>query len=103
MSISVINKVFDLSPCDGNQLLTQLAIASFINDGRAKKDKDLWAWPSVKTLAKMARISTRQTQRIIASLEEQGELVVERTLGGNNHITNLYRLPNKYLPDKPTK
>ena len=90
MSIKVLAQVWEHSDQSGGALLVLLAIADFADDaGRA--------WPSVKTLAKKARLSTRQTQSVIRDMENAGELRVESSTGP--HGTNTY---NVRVGVKPT-
>jgi len=57
------------------------------------------AWPSVATIAREARMSARQVQRALGTLERLGELEVRRGAGPNG--TNLYRIPGVSQPGLP--
>ena len=68
----------------GSALLVLLAIADHAND-------DGICWPSVARLARLARVSERQCQRLISQLVDAGELAVER--GGHGpKSTTVYRM-----------
>lgn len=74
MSIAVMAYVWEHSSHGGNELLLLLAIADYA-------DQFGIAWPSVATLAKRGRMSDRQAQRIIARLEQAGELAISKAKG----------------------
>ena len=77
MSIEISTLVWDHSAHSSTPLTAMLALADMANhDGHC--------WPSVDSLAKRCRCSERQMQRIIAELEESGELFVERGVGRKN-------------------
>jgi hypothetical protein len=86
MSLRVTRAVWDHSKRSGTELVVLLAIADYVNDGKGGV-----AWPSVATLAKRARRSERQTQRILGNLEKSGELQISPGAGPNG--TNLYKVP----------
>ena len=67
-------------------LLVLLAIADYANERGI-------AWPAVSTLARKARMSTRNAQRWLRCLERDGELKVLRNQGRCG--TNIYQI---YLP-----
>ena len=71
MSISVMTEVWARSTAQGRALLAMLAIADWSDD-------DGRAWPKVDKLAAKARVSTRTLSRLLAALEESGELEVPR-------------------------
>jgi Helix-turn-helix domain len=73
MSIRVMTKVWDNSRQKEGTLLVLLAIADFAND-------DGLAYPSMKTIAKKARMTIRNAQLAVRRLERAGELIV--TIGG---------------------
>lgn len=77
MSIEISALVWDHSVHAANPLNTMLALADMANH-------DGYCWPSVDSLAKRCRCSERQMQRIIAELEESGELYIERGVGRKN-------------------
>ena len=84
MSIKWSGMVWHNSQQTGSGLLVLLAIADHAND-------DGICWPSVARLARMARVSERQCQRLISQLVNAGELSVER--GGHGpKSTTVYRI-----------
>lgn len=83
MSIKAMTRVFDESEARLGARLVLLALADFSND-------DGRSWPSVATIARKARLSPRQVQRILRDLETEGELVVEE--GAGPHGCNMYRI-----------
>jgi hypothetical protein len=84
MSIKWSGMVWHNSQQTGSALLVLLAIADHAND-------DGICWPSVARLARMARVSERQCQRLISQLVDAGELAVER--GGHGpKSTTVYRM-----------
>jgi len=73
--------VWEHSTHKEGSLLVLLAIADIADDeGKA--------WPSIARIAAKARLSERQTQYILRSLETSGELSVDR--GGGRHHTNVF-------------
>lgn len=83
MSLEAITHVWKHSAQEGGNLLVMLALADYANDlGES--------YPATATLARKARLSERQTQRVLRSLEEAGEIVVLKNQGRNG--TNLYRI-----------
>lgn len=89
MSIAVMSRVWKYSQHSGSALLVLLAIADFARD-------DGSAWPSIETLAGKARISERQTIRIIKKLEDSEELRVKH----RRHAGNFYMIALDILSDK---
>lgn len=81
MSIDVMNTVWKHSSQKGGALLMLLAIADFADD-------DGFAWPSVTTLAKKARMSERNARYVLRSLEQAGE--IQTTPRGGQHGTSGY-------------
>jgi hypothetical protein len=69
-----MNRVWEASRQSGGALLVLLAIADFADD-------DGLAYPSIATLARKARLSDRQVQRVIAGLVAARELTVEPRAG----------------------
>ena len=81
MSIRVIDHVWGNSKQQGSALLVLLAIADWARDDGHN------AYPTIPMLAEKARLSHRSVQRIIANLEESGELVIQRSTGrGHAHV-----------------
>jgi len=69
----------------GSELLVLLLIANHANDETQE------CWPSIETLAREARMTTRSVQRIVRRLEESGELQVELNAAPQGR-SNLYRV-----------
>jgi hypothetical protein len=74
MSVQIMSRVWNRSRQSGGALLVLLAIADFADDRGL-------AYPSVRTLARKARLSERHVQRVIGELVAANELVVEPTRG----------------------
>lgn len=87
MSIKLMSQVWEMADVSGSELLLLLALADYAND------KDI-CWPSLPTLAKRARISERQTQRVIQQLEADGHIEVLERGNGAGHSSK-YRLTLK--------
>lgn len=84
MSIKVMTEVWDYAPCMGTDLLVFLAIADSANDERG-------CWPSLRSIAKKARIQLRQCIRIVQDLELQGFIEIEhRKDERRNNLSNRY-------------
>jgi hypothetical protein len=73
-------------------LTLMLAIAGHVN-------ADGMAWPSVARLARLVRLTERQTHNLIRTLVESGELAIDRAGGGRGR-SNRYRIA---LPDRNTE
>ena len=91
MSVDATTWVWENSKSSGNARLVLLAIADHADHYGAN------AWPTVGSLASMARLSVRTVQRMIVSLVESGELEVTGRAGGSQYRRadrrpNLYRL-----------
>lgn len=83
MSHRSSSAVWNGSRHSGSDLVTMLAIADFADD-------DGRAYPSIGTLARKCRTSSRNMNLIIARLMLSGELAIRR--GQGPHGTNLYRI-----------
>lgn len=83
VSIMLLNRGWRFSKAKGGDLLVLLAIADFANDEGV-------AYPSIATLARKARLTSRNTQRAIRRLVTNGELLIEE--GKGPHRTHLYRI-----------
>ena len=84
MSIKVMSEVWEHSKAKGSAHHLLLAIADNANEQGI-------AWPSVRTLARKARLSERQIQRLIRSLQRTGELDIHEG-GGPPGSTHTYRV-----------
>lgn len=84
MSIAVMNWVWTNSPTSGNERLVLLALAD-----ACSRDDGTGCWPSAATIARKANISDRTVRRVIARLEADGHLAVNRG-GGRAGATNSY-------------
>ena len=83
MSIRVMSRVWERSRQSGGALLVLLAMADFADDQGL-------AFPSIGTLARKARLSERQVQRVLAELAAAGELVVRP--GAGRQGSHLFRV-----------
>ena len=83
MSIQVMSAVWRDAPVAGGELLVLLAMADHANENGI-------CWPSIATLAKKARLSERQVQRVIKDLVEAGLVVLDRGTGPNG--VNTYKV-----------
>ncbi len=81
MSVKTSSRVWEYSPEKGSNLLALLAIADHADDYGV-------AWPGMSRIAKKARVSERQTKRIVQTLQESGELYVK--IGGGRGHSNRY-------------
>lgn len=78
-----MNAVWNGSRHKGGNLLVLLAIADFAND-------EGWAYPSVATLARKSRMTTRNVRLALNALVASGELLRDR--GEGVHGVNLYQV-----------
>jgi hypothetical protein len=91
MSVKVMARVWEHSRQKGTALLLILAIADHCND-------EGWAWPSIASLRRKARLrSDRTVQILLRQLESAGEIAIERGAGllktaGGAQRTNRYRV-----------
>ena len=76
------------------ELLVMLALADFSNDAGE-------SWPSIPVLAQKARLTERQTRRVIIKLEDVGEVRKVLSNGGRNR-RNHYFITVQENPDKIT-
>lgn len=84
MSVLASSWVWRYAQAGGTALIVLLAIADHADD-------DGFAFPSIATLARKARLDERTVQRIIRRLVDLGALqIVEATTGGRR--SNTYRL-----------
>ena len=89
-----MSRVWDHSLQKGGDLLVLLALADFANDAGE-------CWPSVPIIAQKARLTERQTQRVLNALESAGEVKRNRSNGGRNR-RNRYFITVPENPDKIT-
>lgn len=88
-----MNVVWHHYPQGGGELLLALALADWANDeGRSIE-------PSVAAAAKKARISTRQTQRLLRTIEQRGYLL---PVGETEYGTRRYWLRLDLLQQLPS-
>ena len=88
MSIKVSSLVWQASQHRGSDLLVLLALADSANDQGV-------AWPAIPSIAHKARISERQAKRILAHLEADRVISIERGSGrthASRYSINLDRL-----------
>ena len=81
MSIKIMSRVWELSPTNSSELLTMLALSDHADDEGV-------CWPSIPLISKKNRLSDRQTQRVLTSLEKSGH--VFRHVGGGRRKTTIY-------------
>lgn len=77
MSVKVMARVWAQSSRKDGELLVLLALADFANDQGE-------CWPSMPVLAQKARLTDRQTRKVLNKLEEIGEIRRIRSTGGRN-------------------
>lgn len=94
MSVRVMSRVWDDFPGGGSQLLALLALADWSDD-------DGRCYPSIAAIAKKARLSRSQAQRLVHSLINQGFVAVTGNQDGGapgytrKYKINLERLTNR--------
>lgn len=100
MSIKLMSAVWDLPDPDlaNSRLLILLAMADHANDNGV-------CWPSIPTLAQRARISERQTQRVIQWLIHHGyvEITIKGNGKGHSNMYQLHILGDILSPNAPPK
>lgn len=96
MSIAAISYVWQHSKQEGGALLVMLALADYADDQG-------YSFPAVSTLARKARLSERQTQRVLKLLVEAGEIKVLPNEGraGSNLYQILRQPPMPAMPAMP--
>jgi hypothetical protein len=87
MSIKLMSQVWEEADLGGSELLVLLALADHANDNGV-------CWPSVPRLAARARLSERQTQRVLQKLHADGYFEIVSKGDGRGHST-LYRVTLK--------
>jgi DNA-binding transcriptional ArsR family regulator len=78
-----MSAVWEDAPVSEGTLLVLLALADFANE------KGI-CWPSVGSLAKMARLERRQVQYVLRKLEEKGLIAKEKMTG--RYEPNIYKV-----------
>lgn len=77
MSVKTMSRVWDYSTSSGSSLLLLLALADYCNE-------DDICWPGLDKLHLKARISKRQVQRTLTTLEQRGEIYARSGDGRGN-------------------
>jgi hypothetical protein len=90
VSIRIMTAVWDRSKQTGGNLLLLLALADSADDNGE-------CWPGVETLARKARMTPRHVRRVLAQLEEHGE--VSRLPNAGMKGTNRYLIAPPPPPD----
>jgi hypothetical protein len=94
MSVKFMARVWAHSRRKDGELLVMLALADFANDAGE-------CWPSIPVLAQKARLTERQTRRVLKKLEEAGEIRKAPSNGGRNR-RNHYFIMLSENPDNIT-
>ena len=84
MSVRILSEIWEHSQAKGSELLLLLALADHADSVTAE------CYPSVKRLAKLIRMSKRNTQYLLRKLEEDGHITIKPKASPNK--TNLYKL-----------
>lgn len=79
--------IWDATDVSGSELLVLLALADHANDAGI-------CWPSLPRIAKRARLSERQTQRVIQKLASEGHIKILSKGDGRGHST-MYQITIK--------
>jgi hypothetical protein len=87
-----MSRVWAQSTAKGGELLTMLALADHSDDAGE-------SYPSIPTLAAKARLTERQTRRVLNKLEAAGEIRKQKSNGGRNR-SNHYFITLSENPDK---
>lgn len=91
MSIKIMSQVWENADVSDTDLLLLLAMADFAND-------DCTCWPSIETLAKRIRKTTRSVTRSVNSLEKKG--LIEVLVRGAGRQSSRYKIIVSALKDK---
>lgn len=92
MSVEVTFPVWKWSKQKGARLLLLVAIADYAN-------AEGIAWPSIASLSKRIRMSTRYVQIMLREIEKDGELeIVKRTQTSNVYRVRIKQPPMEQLP-----
>jgi hypothetical protein len=76
-------RVWSYSQRKDGELLVMLALADFANDAGE-------SWPSIPVLAAKARLTDRQTRRVLTKLETAGEVRRVKSNGGRNRRNHYF-------------
>lgn len=95
MSVQAMAWVMDHSEATGTDRLVLLIVANYADEYGNN------AWPSQSTIAAKAKMSTRQVQRILSNLVENGHLTRRVHAGGTHRTQERYR-PNLYALNMST-
>lgn len=82
MSIKIMTEIWEYSNTKGSELLLLLAIADHANSETRQ------AYPSVPRLARLIRMTKRNTQYLLKKLEDGGHILIKPNAGING--TNRY-------------
>jgi len=91
MSIKIMSQVWENADVADTDLLLLLAMADFAND-------DYTCWPSIETLAKRIRKTTRSVTRSVNSLEQKG--FIEVLVRGAGRQSSRYKILVSAVKDK---
>lgn len=91
MSVKIMAEVWEHAQAKGSELLLLLALADHADSTTAE------CWPSVKRLAKMIRMSERNTQYLLRKLQAEEHIVIQ--LRSSPRKTNLYRILRPWCKD----
>ena len=94
VSVKAMARVWSRSQRKDGELLVMLALADFANDQGE-------SFPSIPVLAQKARLTERQTRRVLNKLETAGEIRRVKSNGGRNR-RNHYFITLSENPDKIT-
>jgi hypothetical protein len=83
VSVKVMARVWSYSQRKDGELLVMLALADFANDAGE-------SWPSIPVLAAKARLTERQTRRVLIKLEEASEIRRIKSNGGRNRRNHYF-------------
>jgi len=78
-----MSRVWSNSKRKDGELLVMLALADFANDAGE-------SWPSIPILAQKARLTERQTRRVVTKLEAAGEIRRVKSNGGRNRRNHYF-------------
>lgn len=91
MSISLMTHVWDNYQQKGGRMLLMLALADYANDADQ-------CWPSIDALSKKARLRVRQTQILLRTMADAGEISIAE--GEGPHNVNRYTVHRAVLTEQ---